>query len=80
MAAAGLLAAVVGATNMGIGSATPVWFDAGVDSPTGWVRNLMQDGDIEHQPGPGHLFNASNFPGLFYEGTLRHRKLEGLLI
>eukprot|EP00972_Heterocapsa_arctica_P052248 7686532-Heterocapsa_arctica.AAC.1 len=40
----------------------------------------MQDGDIEHQPGPGNWFNAHNFPGLYYEGTLRCRKLEGLLI
>eukprot|EP00972_Heterocapsa_arctica_P105250 15507459-Heterocapsa_arctica.AAC.1 len=40
----------------------------------------MHDGDIEHQPGPGCWFSAYNFPGLYYEGTLRHRKLEGLLI
>eukprot|EP00972_Heterocapsa_arctica_P060873 8977614-Heterocapsa_arctica.AAC.1 len=40
----------------------------------------MQDGDIEHQPGPGNWFNAKNVPGLYYEGTLRCRKLESTLI
>eukprot|EP00972_Heterocapsa_arctica_P074513 10997413-Heterocapsa_arctica.AAC.1 len=40
----------------------------------------MQDGDIEHQPGPGNWFSVHNFPGLYYEGSLKYRKLEGILI
>eukprot|EP00972_Heterocapsa_arctica_P017314 2557629-Heterocapsa_arctica.AAC.1 len=40
----------------------------------------MEDGDIEHQPGPGKWFNAENFPGLYYESSVVCRKLEGTLI
>eukprot|EP00972_Heterocapsa_arctica_P002313 334802-Heterocapsa_arctica.AAC.1 len=72
-AMAGLLAAVVGAGNLGLGNAVQVRTNISRDSPTGWIRNLTQDGDIEHQPGPGKWFNAHNFPGLYYKGKLKHR-------
>eukprot|EP00972_Heterocapsa_arctica_P104492 15397914-Heterocapsa_arctica.AAC.1 len=52
-AMAGLLVAAVGAGNLGIGSAVQILINSSRELPTGWIRNLTQDGDIEHQPGPG---------------------------
>eukprot|EP00972_Heterocapsa_arctica_P001014 142297-Heterocapsa_arctica.AAC.1 len=54
------------------------------------IRNLFNDGDIEHQPGPGNpnrtklgttkLFNAHDFPELYWETNFRFTKVPGGLV
>eukprot|EP00972_Heterocapsa_arctica_P015574 2292293-Heterocapsa_arctica.AAC.1 len=79
-AMAGLLVAAVGAGHLGLGNAVQIRINSSREFPTGWIRNLSQGGVIEHQPGPGKWFNVHNFPELYYKGTLKLRKLEGLPI
>eukprot|EP00972_Heterocapsa_arctica_P113031 16435001-Heterocapsa_arctica.AAC.1 len=57
---------------------------------SGWISNLFNDGDIEHQPGPGNpnctrldttkWFNALDFPELYWETNFRLPKVPGGLV
>eukprot|EP00972_Heterocapsa_arctica_P020985 3091504-Heterocapsa_arctica.AAC.1 len=88
--AAALLATTLAVSNGTIQAEATACNQNNSQNQTEWIRNLLDDGDIEHQPGPGNRnrpqkastqwCNENDFPELFRETSFHYTKMPGGLL